>query len=42
MAQQIEHIADRIDFDAKDYDEYWPREYAEKLRTLANEFLELK
>ena len=42
MAQQINSIADRIDFDANDYDEYWPREYAEQLRTIATNFLELK
>ena len=42
MAQQINNIADRIDFDAKDYDEYWPRKYAEQLRTIATNFLELK
>lgn len=41
LAQRVKYVADRIEFDAKDYDTHWPLEYSKELRDMATEFLEL-
>ena len=41
MAQRVKGIAHSIEFDAKDYDERWPLQYSESLKTIADNFLKL-
>lgn len=42
MAQQIKIIADRIEYDMRDYDCSWPKPHINELRRVADEFLKLK
>lgn len=42
MAMQIKSIANSLRFDAKDYDIHFPLAYADRLISIADEFLKLK
>lgn len=42
MAHQIKSVADSLRYDAKDYDVRFPISHADRLESIANEFLKLK
>ena len=42
FAMMVRNTASSLRYDAKDYDCKFPLEYADKLETAANEFLNLK